>query len=82
MVFVILLWHSLDLPYNQWREASMTGALHKFVMVDQDVPGRGVEVKEQHRVPWSEMVLGLGDPKPRQAEVTAQNESPVTRLYD
>ena len=37
-------------------------------MVDHDVPSRGVEVKEQHRVPWPEMVLGRGDPKPRQAE--------------
>ena len=37
-------------------------------MVDQDVPSRGVEVKEQHRVPWPEMVLGRGDPKPRQAK--------------
>ena len=51
-------------------------------MVDQDVPSRGVEVKEQHRVPWPEMVLGRGDLKPRQAEVTTQSESPVTRLYD
>ena len=32
MGFVISLWHSLDLPYNQWREASA-----RFVMVDQDV---------------------------------------------
>ena len=34
----------------------------------QDVPSRGVKVKEQHRVPWPEMVLGRGDPKPRQAK--------------
>ena len=51
-------------------------------MVDQDVPSLGVEVKEQHKVPWPEMVLGRGDPKQRQAEVTSQGESPVTRLYD
>ena len=60
---------------NGWSSA-------QFVMVDQDVPSRGVEVKEQHRVPWPEMVLGRGDPKPRQAEVTTQSESTVTRLYD
>ena len=75
--FVILMWHSLDLPYNYWyelgltknlasrHEASMTGASAQFAMLS-----RGVEVKEQHRVPWPEMALGRGDPKPRRADYT------------
>ena len=38
-------------------------------MLDQDVPSRGVEVNEQHdEVPWPEMVLCQGDPKPKRAD--------------
>ena len=39
---------------NDWSSA-------QFVMVDKDVPSRGIEVKEHHRVPWPKMVLGRGD---------------------
>ena len=49
-------------------------------MVEQDVPSRGVEVKEQHRVPWPEMVLGRGDPKPRQAKRIRERLNTLERI--